>query len=138
MAAPLVAFIDTNVIVRFLTNDIPDQAAALNTILAMEHGEIRGIVAGEVVAEAVFVLSRTYNASRAFVRESLTAILEMPACHLSNKESYLRALEAFEQTGLPFIDCLLVEHMKREHVATILSFDKDFDRFPGIARVEPG
>lgn len=138
MAAPISAFIDTNIIIRYLTNDVPEQASAsLNVLLAIERGEIRGILLGEVVAEAVFVLSKTYGASRAFVQESLSAILEMPGCHLLYKDAYLSALALFEQTGRPFIDCLLVARMEREEVSNILSFDHDFDRFPGIVRIEP-
>jgi predicted nucleic acid-binding protein len=38
---------------------------------------------------------------------------------------------------LDFVDALVVAHMRHGHISTVVSFDRDFDRVPGIQRRDP-
>ena len=48
----------------------------------------------------------------------------------------LRAPELYERTSLDFEDCLSVEHVQRGKLASIVSYDKDFDRVGLLPRRE--
>jgi len=49
----------------------------------------------------------------------------------------VRALLRWRDSRLDFDDCLSVEHVKRQGLAGIYSYDRDFDRIPGARRLEP-
>lgn len=46
-------------------------------------------------------------------------------------------LRLFSEYDVDFEDALSVAHMEQDGIETILSYDRDFDLFPGIARAEP-
>ena len=48
-----------------------------------------------------------------------------------------RALDLWGASNLDFEDCLAVEHVRREHLDGIYSYDRELDRVPGIRRLEP-
>jgi predicted nucleic acid-binding protein len=53
------------------------------------------------------------------------------------KRMYLRALDLYVAMNIDFVDALSVAQTERAKVTTILSFDRDFDRVPGITRQGP-
>jgi len=69
------AFVDTNILVRHLTGDPPEQAARATTFLAAAD-EL--LLADLVVAEAVYVLESFYEVPRARVAELVRAIIAFP------------------------------------------------------------
>lgn len=48
-----------------------------------------------------------------------------------------KASDLAQYPFLDFADALGVAHMEARGIAEILSYDMDFDRLPGVARVEP-
>lgn len=134
-------FIDTNLIIRYLTRDHPDQAArAFEVFQEMEKGTLRVTTSEAVIVEVVWVLSspKLYNVSREDIRKHLTNILSFRGLHLPHKRSYLEAVELYGSIPrLSFVDALNVVHMKRRRISAILSFDTDFDYVSGITRREP-
>ncbi len=128
---PLV-FLDTNLIIRYLTQDSPDQAA---------RGEVALYVSESVVVEAVNVLSSqvTYHLPRREVARHLGNIFSMSGFKIPAKQTYRRALELWVSTPpvRDFVDALLVAQAERLKIPAIASFDSDFDRFPTIKRLQP-
>ncbi|GEM_PF-480496 len=61
--------------------------------------------------------------------------------NLSYKEMVEIAAEEHAQhvahSFLGFVDALNVAHMERAKITAIYSFDRDFDRIPGVDRIEP-
>jgi len=130
-------FLDTNVIIRYLTQDNPDQAAqARNLFEHAGRGEHILCLSESVIVEAVNVLSSrvTYNLPRNEVARHLGNILSLRGFKFPAKRTYHRALELW--VGTPqvrdFVDALSVAHAERLKISTIASFDSDFDRFPTI------
>jgi len=91
------------------------------------------------VAEVVYVLTsaRTYKLPRAAVAHALRPILEFPALLVPSKSSILRALDLWVTINVDFEDALNVAHAERLGVTSIVSFDRDYDRFPSVTRREP-
>lgn len=137
MALP---FIDTNVILRHITQDNPDYSArALQFFQELETGDRTATSTEGVLVEAVQVLSsRTlYHLLRGDIQAKLRPIIVLKGLKLAHKRVYLRALDIYATTNLDFVDALLVAHSERSGNRTIISFDRDFDRIPGVHREEP-
>ncbi len=133
-------FLDANVVIRYLTRDNPEQSPrALRLLQEVEIGTRQVTTCEGVLVEIVQVLSskRLYNLPRSDIASALSDILRLRGLRLANKATYLRALDLYASTSLEFVDALVVAHMERRKLQTILSFDQDFDRFPQITRREP-
>lgn len=133
-------FLDTNVIIRFITQDNPEQAAkAYGALQQLEAGTITATTSEGVIIEAVHILSSKalYDLPRQEIKTHLTTVITLRGLRLPSKRTYLRALDLYAASNLDFVDALSVAHMERTKINTILSFDRDFDRIPGINRLEP-
>jgi uncharacterized protein len=135
-------FLDTNIIIRYLTQDDPDKAARARQLLKQaEAGTVSLVISESIVVEVVQVLSSKvlYNQPRAQVASDLATILSLPKLKLANKRVCLRALTlwAHASSSVDFVDALSVAQMEQQKISTIASFDQDFDRFPHIKRLEP-
>lgn len=137
MATP---FIDTDVIIRFLTGDDPQkQAAAITLFEQVEQGVFAVAAPDTVIADAVYVLSspRLYHLARSAVQELLSGLVHLAHFQVQNKPAVLRALELYGSTKLDFGDTLIIASMEQQHSQILYSYDADFDRFDGITRQEP-
>lgn len=133
-------FIDTDVIIRFLTGDDPKkQAAATALFEQVEQGMLTVAAPDTVIADAVYVLSspRLYHLARSEVRELLTALIQLPHFQVQNRLAVLRALELYGSSKLDFGDVLIIACMELQHSEILYSYDADFDRFDNINRQEP-
>ena len=134
-------FVDTNVIIHLLTEDDPRktaQAAAL--FQQLEAGTLLLEAPDTVIADAVYVLAspRLYAKPRAEVKELLTPLVHLSGFRIRNKRAVLRALELYGATArLDFGDAMIVSTMEQTGSRDLYSYDRDFDRIPGITRVEP-
>jgi predicted nucleic acid-binding protein len=138
---PLV-LLDTNPIIRYLTQDDPDQAARARALFEeAARGDVTLYVSESVVVEVVNVLSSrvTYHLPRHEVQRHVGNVLSLRGLKAPAKQSYLRALELWVNTSQvrDFVDALSVAHAERLKVVSIASFDADFDRFPTIKRRQP-
>jgi predicted nucleic acid-binding protein len=133
-------FVDTNVFLRYLTNDDPVKARkCLALFQKAKVGEIVLTTSEAVIAEVVYLLSskRVYNLARKDVVARLRPLLHLPSLKLAYRTVYLRALEIYASYTIDFEDALSIAHMKRQKVRDIYSYDTDFDKVEEVARVEP-
>ncbi len=133
-------FVDTNVIVRAVTDDdLNQKERARRLFRRVEDGEAILTTCESVLVEVVQVLSskRLYGWPRGAIRDYLVGLLNLVGFQIPGKRSYLRALELYGSTNIDFVDALNIAHMERAGITTILSFDKDFDDVPDINRREP-
>ena len=135
-------FLDTNVILRYLTGDDEARAQACYQLFQrVQRGEEELATCEAIVAEVVYVLSSPrlpYRLDHAQIRARLLPILTLRALKLPHKLVCLRALDVYASSGrLDFEDALAVAHMERRGTREIVSYDRDFDRVAGLRRVEP-
>lgn len=135
-------FLDTNVILRYLTRDDESKADACYRLFQrVKQGEEELFTCEAIVAEVTYVLSSPrapYQLSHGEVRDRLLPILILRGLKLPQKRTCLRALDLYASSPfLDFEDALAVAHMEQRGVAEIVSYDKDFDRLTGIRRTEP-
>jgi predicted nucleic acid-binding protein len=135
-----VEFLDANIFLRYLTRDDPAKAEwCYELFQRMKRKEIQVITSESVLAEVVYVLSSRslYHQSREQVRALLLPIISLPGLRIANRRTFLRALDLFAGANLDFEDALSLAHMERMQIKTIISYDRDFDRFQNIDRREP-
>lgn len=136
----MLPFIDTDIIIRFLTGDDPQKQAASSALFEqIEQGLLTVAAPNTVIADAVYVLSssRLYHLARSDVQELLSALVRLPHFQTQNRASVLRALELYGVTRLDFGDTLIIASMEQENTNILYSYDRDFDRIDGITRQEP-
>ena len=107
---------DTNSVLRFLLNDIPEQAQA--TEEAIREGAETTV---EIVAECVYVLSSVYQLPRNVLAESLADVMRNFSCKRAKVVEH--ALTVFADTRLDFVDCILVAEAFAND-RRVLAFDK--------------
>jgi len=133
-------FVDTDVLIRLLTGDVPQkQAAARSLFKRVEEGEITLLAPDTVIADAVFVLAspRLYHIPREEVRNLLASLIGLPHFRVQNKQDLLRALEIYASTNLDFGDTMIIASMEEQDAQILYSYDTGFDRIKGITRQEP-
>ena len=128
------AFIDTNILVRHLTGEPPEQARRATAFLA---GANELLLADLVVAELVYVLESFYEVGREQVAELVRAVLGFSAAVVLDSALLLRAVEVYEVDRLDFAEAYLVASAEASGVGVIASFDRTIDRVPSIERIEP-
>jgi predicted nucleic acid-binding protein len=133
-------FIDSNVFIRFVAGDNPNQKArAAELFHRIDRGEITAIVPPIVIFETVFTLSspRLYKLSREQIVGILLTLVRSPHIKVIDRPQILAALDLYLSTSLPFGDCYIAAVMKQLGSSAIYSFDEDFDHLPGIIRTVP-
>lgn len=135
-------FLDTNVILRYLTNDDEEKARNCYELLQrVQRGEEELFACEAVVAESVYVLSSPrlpYQLTHEEIRVRLLPVLSLRSLRIPDKRVVLRALDIYAAYEfLDFEDALAVAHMEREGAGEIVSYDRDFDRVPSVRRAEP-
>jgi len=134
------AYVDTDVIIRLLTGDDPrKQRASQSLFESVEAGTLTLAAPDTVIADAVFVLSspRLYAQSRPQTASMLSRLVKLPSFKVAQRRMVLEALQIYAESSIDFGDAMLVANMRQESSSTLYSYDRDFDRFKGIRRIEP-
>jgi predicted nucleic acid-binding protein len=111
--------VDTNVIVRYLTADHPEQFAKASALIQGEDV----YVCSTVLLETEWVLRRGYRFSRDRISAALTAFAGLPRVTLEDAALAAKALE-WMRSGLDFADALHLA--KAAGCEAFVSFDQRF------------
>ena len=133
----MIALIDTNVLVRFLTGDkSPKYSKLYNFFNSLEKGEIQVELKLIILFQTIFVLQSFYKVPKGLIADRLCDLLEFKGLRIKNKKKALRMLSLWEKTKLEIVDCYLVASLEDDKQNLLYSYDRDFDRF-SIDRREP-
>lgn len=130
----MTALVDTNIIVRHLTGDPPEQAARATRFLA-DADEL--LLADLALAEVVYVLESYYEVGRARLAEFARSVVGFPATVTVDDALLFRTIELYEVERLDFADAYLVASAEASGVRRVASFDRPIDRVASVERVEP-
>jgi predicted nucleic acid-binding protein len=126
--------LDTNVIVRHLTGEPPDQGLAASHLLRAADALVLTDV---IAAETVYVLQSVYKASRPTIAMALRALLALPSVHAEHEAIVLRGLDLYELERMDFTDAYLVAFAEANGLTEIASFDQGIDRAASVSRIDP-
>ncbi len=132
-------FADTNLFLRYLTNDIPEQAdAAEGLFRRAAAGEITLVLNSMVIAEIVWVLESFYHLPRPEVEDKVLKILATPGLEIPDRDLIARAILWYAERNVDFIDAYNAAWMEAHHITTVCTFNqKHFARLPGITAIVP-
>jgi predicted nucleic-acid-binding protein len=123
--------LDTNVLVRFLVQDDPGQAALAGAVMAGLNVEAPGHVCREVLVELVWVLERAYGRSRAEVAGALEGLLAAPEIALEADDDTATAILRYRDEGQGFADLMIAAAAGRAGVP-LVTFDRSAARIAGV------
>lgn len=125
MPNPKRVVIDTNLLVRYLTQDDPEKADAVESLLDKAgSGEVTILILSIVIAELVWVLESFYKMEPVAVSKLVESILNTPGLEVNEKAIILTICKTYREKKIDFIDAWITEFAKENGVDTIYSFDK--------------
>jgi predicted nucleic-acid-binding protein len=134
-----VVFADTNLFLRFLTNDVPDQAKAVHQLLLQAaQGDISLITTSIVIAEIVWTLESFYKETKENIQKMVLSFLNTPGLEVDNGDLVIRALRRYVDKNIDFINAYNAAWMEIHEITTIYTFDQDhFSRIEGLTVLIP-
>jgi predicted nucleic acid-binding protein len=133
-------FADTNLFLRYLTNDVPEQAEAFERLLKAAGQGIYTLVTNPmVIAEIVWTLESYYQLSPSEVQRRVLAILNTPGIEVFEGDLVLQAVLWHVEKNVDFIDAYNAGWMLDQGLTIACTFDRrHFARFEGIQLQTPG
>lgn len=132
-------FVDTNIFIRYLTNDDPVKADRVEKLLSeAAAGRVRLVTAEMVLAEVVWVLESFYGLKNVEVGSMVKAILATPGLEVLNSALVEKALEYYLAHNIDFVDGYIAAVMDKHKISDIYSYDKKhLTRIKSIKRKQP-
>jgi predicted nucleic-acid-binding protein len=132
-------FVDTNLFIRYLTNDDPLLADRVEQLLVdAAVGSVQLVTTELVMAESVWVLESSYRLTHAQIAPLIRGILATPGMDVINGDLVGKALVMYELQNIYFVDAYIAVLMEKQGITDIYSFDrKHLSRVKTINRKEP-
>lgn len=128
--------LDTNVLVRYLTQDDPTHAALATRVMEQELTEdAPGFVGLVVLVETIWVLQRLYRASTEEIRESVNDLLGCGSIVVESRDVVARALATAAKNSCGLADAIVSASALNAGCTKIVSFDRKAVR-AGMTLVE--
>ncbi|MBD3224368.1 MAG: PIN domain-containing protein [Caldithrix sp.] len=132
-------FIDTNLFIRYLTDDIPEQAQKVENLFRQAFdGKIRLIVHPLVFAEIVWTLESFYKYPKKSIDEIVSPLVASKVFEVIERDILLQALDYYHTLNIDFIDAYIGSWMIENNIDNIFTFNrKHFKRFEELNSVKP-
>jgi predicted nucleic-acid-binding protein len=126
--------VDTNVLVRYFTEDDEAQAEVAAQLFERQSRRGEPIRIGLVVlAELAWVLQSRYGATRAEIAESVDDLLTDPIVSIQDEPAVSVATNHYATTGGDFADLLIAAVNASQGCARTLTFDRRAATLDGMA-----
>ena len=123
--------LDTNVLVRLIVRDDPDQVARAEAFV-----ETGAWVSLLVLAETVWVLQSVYGLDQRRVVTAVEMLLDHDRLTLQDEDVVRRAHATFRgEPTVEFSDCLIVETARKAGHRPVGTFDRRLSRVDGTERL---
>jgi uncharacterized protein len=130
-------FLDTNIFLYAAGGEHPRRAACVRILQKVANGTLEATVNSEVLQEILHVLSRRGKTDEATRLVGYVAAL-FPDMLPVGREDVLEACKLIRRDAkISVRDAIHAATMMRNGLKRIVSIDLDFDRIPGIRRIEP-
>ena len=128
--------LDTNILIRYLTQDDPVQSAKATEILERRlTPKNPGFVSVVAMVETVWVLDRAYGLKAQEIATTVERLLQVEVLAIENEQEVFTAMIALKQGRGSFSDALIVELGARAGCTRTVTFDQKALRLPGFELV---
>jgi len=133
-------FADTNLFLRYLTNDVPTQADAVEQLLHQAAaGKVVLVINPLVIAEIVWTLESFYQLTKDDIRQKVLAILNTPGLDVLDTHLVLQAITEYTDQNVDFADAYNAAWLLGQEMTTVYTFDrKHFSRLARVTVRVPG
>ena len=128
--------LDTNVLVRYTMQDDAKQSPkAAKIIEALDGTEKSGYVTLVSIVELVWVLSASYELTRAQVAQALDSLIRAKQLRIESADQAIRALRVFKEGKSDFADCLIERSANSAGCEKTVTFDVNASRHAGMTLI---
>lgn len=125
--------LDTNVLVRYFTEDDPKQSKLARAVFERRLSKAApGYISTVVLIEMVWVLTRAYSSPREVVADIVDGLLTSPVIAFENKVQVRKALADYRSTAADFGDCLIGRGNEAAGCEATVTFDRAAAKLPGF------
>ena len=125
--------LDTNILIRYLTQDDPIQSAKATEIMERRLTEQNpGFVSVVAMAEIVWVLDRAYGLPDREIVAAIERMLQADVLLVESEQEVFTAMTLLKQGRGSFADALIANLGTRAGCLHTLSFDEKALRLPGF------
>ncbi|MFI1919246.1 PIN domain-containing protein [Nocardia sp. NPDC020380] len=130
----MTVFLDTNILIRHLTQDPPEMGRRASTFLAQSDSLH---LPDMILAETVYVLQSVYQVPRPQVAALARVLASSRNIVTDDPALLIRTIDVYEHYRLSFADAYLVALAEAAPGSSIASFDKGIGKVETIVRIEP-
>lgn len=124
--------LDTNVLVRFLTRDDPEQSSLVDALTGTLDRDNRAYISRDMMLELVRVLRKGYGFHRAEIARALQALMEAEEFESEDETAVHKALDAYAQGEPGFADHLILGVAGARGCRELATFDRRRARLDGV------
>jgi predicted nucleic-acid-binding protein len=121
--------LDTNVLIRFLIEDDPQQAAIVHQLFrdAEQSGQAMRVTS-LVLLESIWVLESVYQVSRSAILDTISELLALPVLEIEQQPAIRRFIESARTSSVDLSDALIGHCARGSGCEVVLTFDKEAAR----------
>lgn len=124
--------LDTNILVRYLTQDDPIQSRRATEIIEQQLTEKNpGFISTVAIVEMVWVLARAYRFAANEIAAAIERLLEADVLVVENEREVFIAMRALTETRGDFADALIAGLGAKAGCSHTLTLDRKAARLPG-------
>ena len=116
--------LDTNILVRYITQDDSKQAQLANALMDNLDENSLGFVSMVTVVELSWVLETSYSFSREQFTAVMQTLLSVDTIKLDNAVSVASAVRAYSSSKADFSDCLIERLCASAGCSKTMTFDR--------------
>ena len=123
--------IDTNILLRYIVRNNPEQADIARKFIESLTPESPGFISREVALEFVWVLERSYSYPRVKIADTLLRLTSAPNIIVESEEDVVNAVTSYRQSSADFSDLLILAAAQRIGASSLYTFDHRLSRLQG-------
>ncbi|MDO9012044.1 MAG: type II toxin-antitoxin system VapC family toxin [Gallionella sp.] len=128
--------LDTNVLVRYISQDDAKQSPKASTLIESLTVESPGYISVVSVVELVWVLSGCYGSSKGEICEVLETLLRTKEIIVANADTVWKAVRVFKEGKADFADCLIERSANDVGCSYTATFDRGAAQHCGMRLID--
>ena len=126
---------DTNVVVRLVLGDDPQQAALAADIWRNSLAQGDSYLSQIVLIELAWVLAASAKLSRDRIASELHRLISIDGIVIEHESLVLEALACYQHSSADFSDCLILASAREADALPVHTFDRRFSQQAGVLLV---
>ena len=127
--------LDTNVLVRYIMQDDPKQAAKATKLVESLTPTEPGFVTLVTVVELFWVFSSAFELSRGQIVEAFDGLIRAKQLVVEQRDQVVRALRAYGSNSADFADCLIERTATAAGCDKVMTFDVGASKHAGMTLI---